>query len=133
MYHHLSSNQEHLKKEKAVLERKYKRKTDRLRAMESELKQTREQVSDFKQRFRALSQYIQLKGGLPYLNSLPDIGRGEEEVPDNISVGGTSIATNTNRISIRGGGQRGSGRSQAGAGENAGGSRPVIRGGGGAA
>lgn len=42
MYHHLSSNQEHLKKEKAVLEKKYKRKTDRLRAMESELKHTRE-------------------------------------------------------------------------------------------
>ena len=42
-----------------MLEKKYRRKNDRLKAMESELKHTREQVHDFKQRFRALSKYIQ--------------------------------------------------------------------------
>ena len=64
-----------------------------------------ESVHDFKQRFRALSQYIQLKGGLTYLNSLPDIGGNQngDDDDDTASVGGQSVATNTNRISIRGG------------------------------
>ena len=68
MYHHLATSKETLKKDYAVLERKYKRKAERLKSIDNDLKLTREQVAEFKQRFRTLSVYIQKKGGIEYLN-----------------------------------------------------------------
>ena len=58
MYHHLATSKETLKKDYAVLERKYKRKADKLKVCDQELKLTREQVAEFKKRFRTLSVYI---------------------------------------------------------------------------
>jgi len=56
MYHHLSTNKEQMKKEMAVLEKKYKRSQQKNKNLDNDLKITREQVSEFKQRFRTLSQ-----------------------------------------------------------------------------
>ena len=58
MYHHLATSKETLKKDYAVLERKYKRKAERAKQIDNDLKLTREQVAEFKERFRTLSVYI---------------------------------------------------------------------------
>jgi len=44
-----------MKKEMAVLEKKYKRSQQKNKNLDNDLKITREQVSEFKQRFRTLS------------------------------------------------------------------------------
>ena len=79
MYHHLATSKETLKKDYAVLERKYKRKADKFKQLDVELKFTREQVAEFKKRFRTLSGYIQMKGGIEHLNKLPDIGGRQDQ------------------------------------------------------
>lgn len=62
-----------MKKDMAILDKKYKRSQQKNKNLDNDLKVTREQVSDFKQRFRTLSTFIQKKGGIEVLNSLPNV------------------------------------------------------------
>lgn len=109
MYHHLSTNKEQMKKDMAILDKKYKRSQQKNKNLDNDLKVTREQVSDFKQRFRTLSTFIQKKGGIEVLNSLPNVNQPEGGMQyggdiDNQSVSmSTKSGINTNKISIRGG------------------------------
>ena len=70
MYHQLASSKDVLKKDLVVLEKKYKRGQQKVKAYDNELKATRTQVSTFKQKFRTLTDFINRKGGLRVLNSL---------------------------------------------------------------
>ena len=72
MYHQLASSKDVLKKDLVVLEKKYKRGQQKVKAYDNELKATRTQVSTFKQKFRTLTDFINRKGGLRVLNSLQD-------------------------------------------------------------
>ena len=58
MYQHQSTNKEQMKKDMAILDKKYKRSQQKNKNLDNDLKVTREQVSDFKQRFRTLSTFI---------------------------------------------------------------------------
>jgi len=77
MYHHLSTNKEQMKKDLAILDKKYKRSQQKNKTLDQDLKITREQVADFKQRFRTLSAFIQKKGGIEVLNNLPNVSSGD--------------------------------------------------------
>lgn len=48
MYHHLSTNKEQMKKDLAILDKKYKRSQQKNKTLDQDLKITREQVADFK-------------------------------------------------------------------------------------
>lgn len=48
MYHHLSTSQENMKKEIAVLQKKLRRSNQKNSSLDNDLKVTREQVSEFK-------------------------------------------------------------------------------------
>lgn len=102
MYHHLSTNKEQMKKDLAILDKKYKRSQQKNKTLDQDLKITREQVADFKQRFRTLSAFIQKKGGIEVLNNLPNVNSENQYGGDvdNISM---RSGINTNKISIRGG------------------------------
>ena len=52
MYHHLASSKEIMKKDFVILEQKYKRRKLEIKQYDQELKQTREQVSDFKSKYK---------------------------------------------------------------------------------
>ena len=102
MYHHLSTNKEQMKKEMAVLEKKYKRSQQKNKNLDNDLKITREQVSEFKQRFRTLSQGYQKKGGIEVLNSLPNVHNDANgDIDTNMSM--KSGIGSTQKIGIRGG------------------------------
>lgn len=95
-----------MKKEVAVLEKKYKRSQQKNKNLDNDLKITREQVSEFKQRFRTLSQFIQKKGGIEVLNSLPNVNSdttqfGADGIDTNMSL--KSGIGSTQKIGIRGG------------------------------
>lgn len=62
-----------LQKDFYILDKKYKKAQQKNRKLEDDLKQTRDQVSEFKQRFRTLSTFIQKKGGIETLSSLPNV------------------------------------------------------------
>lgn len=105
MYHHLATSKESLKKDLAILERKYKRKQEKQKQMDEELKTTREQVSEFKQKFRMLSIYIQKKGGIEVLNKMKDVD--SNQLMDNQDIDTASIKHSQygdGRVSLRGGG-----------------------------
>ena len=72
MYHTLASSKEVMKKDYVVLEKKYKRSQQKIKSYDNELKQTRQQVSTFKLKFKSLTEFIKKKGGLEMLNSLPN-------------------------------------------------------------
>lgn len=121
-----------MKKDIVVLEKKLQRNQQKVKNKDLELRTTRDQVSQFKQKFRHLTEFLKKKGGIEMLNSLPNVssyqntqrnefeefigfkfGRdGNESVFGEQSVYGV----NQNKISIRGGKESGNGR-------------PVIRGG----
>lgn len=61
-----------MKKENVVLEKKYKRSQQKIKSYDNELKQTRQQVSTFKLKFKSLTEFIKKKGGLEMLNSMPN-------------------------------------------------------------
>ena len=67
MYHQLASNKEVMKKDMAVLEKKYKRSQQKIKQYDQELKMTRQQVSTFKIKFRRLMEFISQKGGFDVL------------------------------------------------------------------
>ena len=93
-----------MKKDLAILDKKYKRSQQKNKTLDQDLKITREQVADFKQRFRTLSAFIQKKGGIEVLNNLPNVSQNEGGQyggdVDNISM---RSGINTNKVSIRGG------------------------------
>lgn len=111
MYHHLSTNKEQMKKDYAILDKKYKRSQQKNKTLDQDLKITREQVADFKQRFRTLSAFIQRKGGIEVLNSLPSVNSQERDGGNDHGAGGDidtmsmRSGINKNKISIRGGQQ----------------------------
>lgn len=72
MYHTLASSKEVMKKDYVVLDKKYKRSQQKIKSYDNELKQTRQQVSTFKLKFKSLTEFIKKKGGLEMLNSLPN-------------------------------------------------------------
>ena len=73
MYHNLNQTKESMKKDLFVLDKKYKKAQQKNKNLDNDLKTTREQVSEFKQRFRTLSTFIQKKGGIDVLNKLPNV------------------------------------------------------------
>ena len=94
-----------MKKDLAILDKKYKRSLQKTKTLDQDLKVTREQVADFKTRFRTLSAFIQKKGGIEVLNSLPNVSSSEMQNQyvgdvDNMSM---KSAINPNKISLRGG------------------------------
>lgn len=74
MYHQNASQKEVMKKDIVVLERKHKRSQQKLKNYDIELRNTREQISIFKRKFRNLTEFLQKKGGIEILNSLPSVG-----------------------------------------------------------
>ena len=72
MYHTLASSKEVMKKDYMVLEKKHKRAQLKIKNYDNELKQTRQQVSTFKLKFKSLTEFIKKKGGLEVLNTLPN-------------------------------------------------------------
>lgn len=110
MYHNLNQTKEHMKKDLFVLDKKYKKAQQKNKNLDSDLKQTRDQVSEFKQRFRTLSSFIQRKGGLDVLNNLPNIGN-DADTPTNVdrfngvqdySMSLQSVSNQSQKITIRG-------------------------------
>mmetsp|Transcript_9004 Transcript_9004/g.15235 ORF Transcript_9004/g.15235 Transcript_9004/m.15235 type:complete len:108 (-) Transcript_9004:247-570(-) len=73
MYHQLASKNEVMKRDKLVLEKKYKRSQQKIKQYDQELKMTRQQVSTFKIKFRGLMDFIQKKGGITVLSKLPNL------------------------------------------------------------
>ena len=84
----------------AVLEKKYKRSQQKNKNLDNDLKITREQVSEFKQRFRTLSQFIQKKGGIEVLNNLPNV-QNDNQNDDLMSM--KSGMGSVQRVGIRAG------------------------------
>ena len=78
--------------------------------MDGDLKQTRDQVSEFKQRFRTLSTFIQKKGGIDVLNNLPNVGSDVEptsadafgRVPEYDTASVRTLGNQSKRIALRG-------------------------------
>ena len=131
MYHTLASSKEVMKKDYVVLDKKYKRSQQKIKSYDNELKQTRQQVSTFKLKFKSLTEFIKKKGGLEMLNSLPNavgylssnstapqqkdldsLFRNEgasSEIPGKVTIRGKAVS-NTPRVAapptIRGGGSK---------------------------
>jgi len=61
-----------MKKDLVILDKKYKRSQQKIKSYDNELKQTRQQVSTFKLKFKSLTEFIRKKGGLEVLNNLPN-------------------------------------------------------------
>ena len=106
MYNNLNSSKETIKKDLFVLDKKYKKAQQKNKSLDNDLKTTREQVSEFKQRFRTLSTFIQKKGGIEVLNSLPNQNTDAEtptttgQFDDSVSM--RSSAINTQKITLKG-------------------------------
>lgn len=96
MYHNLNQTKESMKKDLFVLDKKYKKAQQKNKNLDNDLKTTREQVHEFKQRFRTLSTFIQKKGGIDVLNGLPNVDNGEPLTPNT----GTNI-DNSDTMSMR--------------------------------
>jgi len=104
MYHNLNQTKESMKKDLFVLDKKYKKAQQKNKNLDNDLKTTREQVSEFKQRFRTLSTFIQKKGGIDVLNSLPNVNQGDtpNSAYGNGDDSSLAIRSNNKKISLRG-------------------------------
>ena len=99
-----------MKKDLFVLDKKYKKAQQKNKNLDNDLKTTREQVSEFKQRFRTLSTFIQKKGGIDVLNSLPNVNSGDmpgHGTPNGYANGDAHDASfngrgNNKKITVRG-------------------------------
>lgn len=110
MYHNLNQTKESMKKDLFVLDKKYKKAQQKNKNLDNDLKTTREQVSEFKQRFRTLSTFIQKKGGIDVLNNLPNVN--SVDMPGPAANGDTTgevyqansntIRGSSKKISLRG-------------------------------
>lgn len=108
MYHNLNQTKESMKKDLFVLDKKYKKAQQKNKNLDNDLKTTREQVHEFKQRFRTLSTFIQKKGGIDVLNGLPNVDNGEPTTPntatqvDNSDTISMRSSVNPKKITMRG-------------------------------
>jgi hypothetical protein len=72
MYHQLASQHEVQKKDMLVMDKKLRRGQQKQKEYQNQLQQNRMQVVAIKHKFRQLTEFIQKKGGIEVLNSLPN-------------------------------------------------------------